>query len=298
KLHHQLNHCKQFLQTNESTQKKLQDLVAGLEQWRIILTGAENLRNSLSNDSEHLVRYNDEFVDRVVEHFSRHGVKSFREYNLLQKPLAEIEVIIKGERRSRREAFDKLLAKYEELLCLIAPNERYLKDRCKFDDEDREGSYEALRQVFWEKLLQQCKNWILDWEQLERNLYFIARNREQDVTELLNQVSNLKKQLLSKIDLCKEALTDFENLEAQVNEIKSIFDKCLGLREELSKIQLPKDKNVLEEERQFLNVISTVETGLTISQVCQSLPDNQDVWELLKTLHKKGYLEITLRQRD
>ncbi|MHC5731477.1 MAG: hypothetical protein ACYTXY_46825, partial [Nostoc sp.] len=103
------------MQTNESTQKKLQDLVASLEQWRIILTGAENLRNSLSNDSEHLVRYNDEFVDRVVEHFSRHGVKSFREYNLLQKPLAEIEVIIKGERRSRREAFDKLLAKYEEL---------------------------------------------------------------------------------------------------------------------------------------------------------------------------------------
>ncbi|MDZ7995672.1 MAG: hypothetical protein RM022_022365 [Nostoc sp. EfeVER01] len=298
KLHHQLNHCKQFLQTNESTQKKLIDLVAGLEQWRIILTRAENLRNSLSNDSEHLVRYNDEFVDRVVEHFSRHGVKSFREYDLLQKPLAEIEVIIKGERRSRRDSFDQLLTQYEDLLCLIAPNERYLKDRCKFDDEDREGSYEALRQVFWEKLLQQCKNWILDWEQLERDLYFIARNREQDVTAFLNQVSNLKTQLLSKIDFCKEALTDFENLEAQVNEIKSIFDKCLGLHEELSKIHLPKDENVLEEERQFLNVISTVETGLTISQVCQSLPDNQDVWKLLKTLHKKGYLEITLRQRD
>ncbi|MEH1768407.1 hypothetical protein [Nostoc sp.] len=298
KLHHQLNHCKQFLQTNESTQKKLIDLVAGLEQWRIILTGAENLRNSLSNDSEHLVRYNDEFVDRVVEHFSRHGVKSFREYDLLQKPLAEIEVIIKGERRSRRYTFEQRLTQYEDLLCLIAPNEHYLKDRCKFDDEDHEGSYEALRQVFWEKLLQQCKNSIFDWEQLERDLYFIARNREQNVTDILNQVSNFKTQLLSKIDLCKEALTDFENLEAQVNEIKSIFDKCLGLREELSKIQLPKDENILEEERQFLNVIGTVETGLTINQVCQSLPDNQDVWELLKTLHKKGYLEITLRQRD
>jgi hypothetical protein len=298
KLHHQLNHCKQFLQTNESTQKKLQDLVAGLEQWRIILTGAENLRNSLSNDSEHLVRYNDEFVDRVVEHFSRHGVKSFREYDLLQKPLAEIEVIIKGERQSRRDAFEQRLTQYEDLLCVIAPNKRYLKDRCKFDDEDREASYEALRQVFWEKLLQQCKNWIFDWEQLERNLYFIARTREQDVTELLNKVSNFKTQLLSKIDLCKEALTDLENLEAQVNEIKSICDKTLDSREESRKIQTQKDENLLEKERQFLSAINMVESGLTISQVCQNLPDNQDVWKLLKTLYKKGYLEITLRQRD
>ena len=298
KLHHQLNHCKQFLQTNESTQKKLQDLVAGLEQWRIILTGAENLRNSLSNDSEHLVRYNDEFVDRVVEHFSRHGVKSFREYDLLQKPLAEIEVIIKGERRSRRYTFEQRLTQYEDLLCLIAPNERYLKDRCKFDDEDREGSYEALRQVFWEKLLQEYNNWIFDWEQLEKDLCFIARNREQYVTELLNKVSNLKTQFLSKIDLCKKALTDLENLEAQVNEIKFIYDKTLEFREESRKIQTLKDENLLEKERQFLNTINMVESGLTISQVCQNLPDNQDVWKLLKTLYKKGYLEITLRQRD
>lgn len=305
KLHHQLNHCKQFLQTNESTQKKLQDLVAGLEQWRIILTGADNLRNSLSNDSEHLVRYNDEFVDRVVEHFSRHGVKSFREYDLLQKPLVEIEEQIKGERRSRRDAFDQLLNQYQALLSQIIPADSYLKNRCKYDDEDRKGSYEALRQVFLEKLLQTCDNQIADWEQLEKDLYFIARNREQDVTELLNQVSNLKTQLLSKIDLCKEAMpiadyahADLENLEAQVNELKSICEKFLEFRDESRKIQSQKDENLLEKERQLLSAISTVENGLTISQFCQRLPDNQDVWKLLKTLYKKGYLEITLHQRD
>ncbi|MUG95346.1 hypothetical protein F7734_24460 [Scytonema sp. UIC 10036] len=298
KLHHQLNECSKFLQTNESIKARLQDLVTGLEQWRIILTSAENLRKSLSNDSEHLVRYDDEFIDRVVEHFSRHGVESFREYELLQKPLVEIEEQIRGERRSRREAFEERLTRYEELLCLISPNKDYLRERCKFDDEDRESSYEALKQIFLEKLLHECDNRISNWKQLERDLYFIARNREKKVTKLLNQVCNLKTQLLSKRDLLLSATLDFKNLEIQVNELKSIFDKGLEFREESIKIESQKDEHLLEEERQLLSAISMVGSGLTISQVYQSLPDNQDIWKLLKTLYKKGYLEITLHQRD
>ncbi|HAA29863.1 MAG TPA: hypothetical protein DCE56_21910 [Cyanobacteria bacterium UBA8553] len=297
-LHHQIDRCNQFLQTNESIKRRLQDLVNGLEQWRTILIGADNLRKSLSNDSEHIVRYDDEFVDRVVEHFSRYGVESFREYDLLQKPLVEIEEEIKGERRSRRDAFEQLLNQYQALLSQILPADSYLRNRCKYDDEDRNGSYEALRQVFLEKLLQECDNRISDWEQIEKDLYFIAQNREQNVTELLNQVSDLKTQLLSQRDLCKEAIADLENLKTQVNELKSIFDESLGLREELRKIQIQKDENIQEEEIQLLSVISTVGNGFTISQICQNLPDNQDVWELLKALYKKGYLEITLRHRD
>ncbi len=298
KLHHKLNECKQFFQTNETIKTRLQDLVAGLEQWRIILTSAENLRKSLSNDSEYLAPYNDEFVDRVVEHFSRHGVESFREYDLLQKPLVEIEEQIKGERRSRREAFEERLNRYEELLCLISPNKNYLKERCKFDDENRESSYEALKQVFLEKLFQECDNRISDWKQLERDLYFIARNRQQKVTKLLNQVSNLKTHLLSKKDLLLSSTLDLKNLEIQVNELKSIFDKGLEFREESRKIESQKNENLLEEERQLLSTISMVGSGLTISQVYQRLPDNQDIWKLLKTLYKKGHLEITLHHRD
>jgi len=297
-LFDQLNHCKQFLRTNESNKQRLQDLVVGLEQWRIILTGAENLRNNLSHDSEYLMRYDDEFVDRVVEHFSRHGVESFREYDLLQKPLVEIEEQIKSERRSHREAFDKLLTQYEELLCLIAPNQGYLRNRCKFDDEDREGSYEALRQVFQDKVLDCYENQILDWEQLENELHFIARNRKQNVTHFLDQVSNLKTQLVSKRDLFASVFEELSNLEIQINELKTIFDQGLELRKELIKIQNQKDENLLEEEKQFLSVINTGESGLTISKVCQILPDNQDIWEILKNLYKKGYLEITLNQRD
>ncbi len=101
-LHHQVKQCNQSLKTHEKTKKTLQDLVAGLEQWRIILTRAGALRQNLTNDPERLMRYEDEFVDRVVRYFSAHKIESFREYDLLQRPLVEIEEQINSERRWAR----------------------------------------------------------------------------------------------------------------------------------------------------------------------------------------------------
>ena len=296
-LHHQREQCYQFFKTQERTKRTLQDLVAGLEQWRIILTRAEALRKNLTDDLERSRRYEDEFVDRVVIHFDTHELETFKAYELLQRPLVELEEQISSERRLRREDFQQLLNQYQALLSQLLSTDSYLISRCKYDDEDREGSYEALRQVFLEKLFQECDNQILEGEKLEKDLCFIDQNSKQDITDFWHQVSNFKTQLLAKKDLCKEALADFKNLEAQINELKSIFERGIELREETRRLQARKDENLLEEERQFLSIINTVESDLTISQAYQSLPD-KDVWEILKALYKKGYLEITLRQRD
>ena len=297
-LHNQINQCAQFLQTNENTKKRLQDLVSGLEQWRILLTRAKNLREIISNNTEYLMRYDDEFVDRVIAHFSRSGVESFREYDLLQKPMIEIEEQVKGERRKHREVYLQRLGQYEELLGKVASNKTPLKTLCQFDDDDQDASYEILRQVFLEKLLQECGGKILEWEQLEQDLSFIAQEGKQDVTELLNQISKFKTELVSRRDQLTAVAEDLETLEIRINELKIIVEKGQTLREELSKLQFRRDENIVEEEIQILRAISTVENDLTISQLCQRLSDNHDVWELLKALYKKGHLEITLRHRD
>ncbi len=73
------------------------------------------------------MRYDDDFVDRVVKHFSNNQLESFRQYDLLQQPLVELEEEINGEQRSRREAFEQMLSRYEVLLDLISINESPLK---------------------------------------------------------------------------------------------------------------------------------------------------------------------------
>ena len=297
-LHHQIKQCSQSLKTHEKTKRTLQDLVAGLEQWRIILTRAGALRQNLTNDPERLMRYEDEFVDRVVTHFSTHKIESFREYELLQRPLVEIEEQINSERRSRRETFDQQLSRYEELLALIASAERYLRDRCRFDDEDCDGSYLTLRQVFLEKLQNCCGSKITEWEELERELAFLGQEREQDVTELLNQFGSLKTELVSQTNHLPTAIEDLERLEARINELKSLFERGQGLRGELRKLQFHKDENLKDEERRLLDTIRPGESPITISQLRQRTPDNEGLWELLKALYKKGHLEITLHRRD
>lgn len=297
-LHCQLKDCQESLSTYAETKIRLQELVLGLEKWRIILNRAQILQEQLNNDSVRLRRYDDHFVDRVVTHFSDNQLESFTQYEILQQPLVELEEEIKSEMRSRREAFELLLIRYEKLLALILINESPLKNRCKFDDEDQDGSYQILRQVFWENLQRACESWVLEWERLERDFCFMAQEHERDVTEFLSQINKLKTQFSLEIEHLRCTLDDLAKLEERINEIKSIFESGRFLQERLAEVQVKKDENIQEQERQILNVIGTEKKLIALSKLRQSLPDDRDIWELLKILYKKGHLEITLRHRE
>lgn len=297
-LHHLTEHCSQTLRTHESTKRRLQPLVAGLEQWRVVLTRAGTLRENLASDPNRLRRYEDDFVDRVVAHFSNNQVDSFKQHELLQVPLVQIEQEINSERRTRREAFEQLLSKYEELLGRIAPTERHLRNQCKFDDEDVSGSYETLKQAVHEKFQNWCGSRILEWEDLERDLSFLAQEREQDVTEFLSQISGLKIELVSQRNQLPATTKDIENLEFQINSLKSLFERGQTLGGELRKLQFHKNENLKDEERHLLSTLHAGESTITISQLRQRLSGNREVGGLLKNLYKKGHLEITLRRRD
>ncbi|HEY9694177.1 MAG TPA: hypothetical protein V6D15_18390 [Oculatellaceae cyanobacterium] len=297
-LHHKIEEYNQSLNSYESTKRRLQPLVAGLDQWRTIVNRAGTLRENLTNDPGRLRRYEDDFFNQVVTHFSTNQINSFREYEILQQPLRTIENEINSERRSRRESFDQLLSRYEELLGRLAPAERNLRDRCKFDDEDISGSSQTLKQIFLEKLLWWCSNRISDWEQLERDFSFIAQEREQDVTEILNQIDNLKTEFSYFQNQLPSTIDNIESLEAQIAELKSLCDRGQDFRGHLRKLQFQKDENISDEEKNLLNTINIGENVIAISQLRQRLSDNRDVWELLKTLYKKGHLEITVKRRD
>lgn len=297
-LYRQREQCYQSLRSYENRKRTLQDLVAGWEQWRIILTRAEVLREDLVNDSEKLRRYDDEFVDRVVTYFATHKIEGFKEYDQLQRPLVELEQELLRNRRSRREAFEQRLNQYEEFLTRIGSAEHYLSNRCRFDDEDSDSSYLTLQQVFLEQLQNYCGNKITEWEELERELVFLGQEREQDVTDRLNQIGSLKTELVSQKKQLPTAIEDLRRLETRIDELKSLFERGQALRGELRKFQFHKNENLKDEERQLLDTVSPGESPITISQLRQRTSDNRDVWELLKALYKKGYLDITLRRRD
>jgi helix-turn-helix protein len=117
------------------------------------------------------------------------------------------------------------------------------------------------------------------------------------MTEFLSQLTDLKTQLSLQREQLPSASDNLTNLEERITQLKSIFEHGQVLQDKLKEIHFKRDESLLEEERQLLNAISPDNSAIALSQIRQSLPNNQEVWELLKTLYKKGHLEIMLRRR-
>ncbi|NEP57252.1 MAG: hypothetical protein F6K31_09540 [Symploca sp. SIO2G7] len=298
RLHRQKEECDKLLASYVEAKNHLSGLVAGLEQWRIILTSAEALRDNLTDNSEQLRRYEDEFVDRVVTHFATHEVESFREYELLQRPLIELTEQLQNERRSRREAFTHLIYQYETLLEQISVNQPSLSILCRFDDENRQDSYETLRQVFLDKVHEGCDRILSQWGKLEQDLIFLAQEREQDVTQLLAQVSCSQTQLKESKEKLSSLIEDLAGLEEQVEKVSAIAQEGEKLQVESIRLQESKDENLTSEEKQLLEKIGSAANRVSLSQLRQLASESDKIWEQIKTLYRKGHLDIIVNRRE
>lgn len=293
-LSRQSKQFQQEFKSLEQTQSRLQPLVAGLEEWRLILARAGQLKAALVDDSDRLICYEDEFVDRVVQYFDIRKIDGFLEYDFLQRPLLEIEEQVSGERRSRREAFERMLNQYEKLLTHLDNENGNLGILCRYDDEDNPGSYETLRRVFLDQLRNRCDRSLNQWEKVERDLSFLRLERQQDVTELCDRVGDIK----DEIDRLR---TDFPELMIDMDDLEEAVDRLQFLAGTIHEIQLAvgqkfePDDNLEAEEKQILDAIAS--GAIAIGQLRSSTPDSSDVWERIKTLYQKGHLEITLSVR-
>ncbi len=297
-LHQHVQQVKQSLDALGDAKGKLQPLVIGLEQWRIILTRAGALRSQIKTDQERFTRYNDDFVDRVVVHFSENGIESFQAQELLQIPLQQLEAEIKHDRASRREAFELQLSHYEALLREIPVAENSLKPLCRYDDEDPQGSYEALYSLVAGKLQAWCDSQISECIALEQDLSFLAGERGQNVPELWRQVSSLQEQLGKlKTDLPAQVRHMVANSD-DILQLQSLRAQIEELQQQI-RLQLERDKNLDAEEKWLWEAFSSGE--LTLSQLRQKLPETletTDIWQVVQKLYRQGYFEIILSPRN
>jgi hypothetical protein len=294
----QKEQCDKLLESYQANQKYLSSLVSGLEQWRIILIRAFDVRSNLTDNPELFRRYEDEFVDRVVTHFATHQVQSFKEYEQLQRPLIEIEEQLQSEQRYRREGFNHLLNQYDALLKRLEENQSSLFFLCRFDDKDYLGSYLTLKQVFLDKVLKSCIFVLSQWKKLEQDLNFLAQEREQDVTELLVQVNEAKNQLGDLKEKLPQLVEDVVALEEQITKISNIAKEGEKLQWESIRLQNLKDENLTAFEKQLVEKISSTPHGVSISQLRQLVLESDDIWEQVRNLYRKGYLEIIVNPRE
>ncbi|MEO1373221.1 MAG: hypothetical protein AAFW70_02610, partial [Cyanobacteria bacterium J06635_10] len=253
----------------------------------------------INDDPKRLKYYDNDFIDRVVSHFHTYNIDGFKDYELLKAPLELIEQEIHGERQLRRDKFNHLLSRYENLLSQVYLEKNTIREICKFDDDDLEGSYNTLRFIFIEKLQDYSNHKILEWKEFEATLLFLSQERQLDVNNLVHETRSIQSGLLSQINELPSVINNLEKLEEWIIELKSLLQKGTKLYEKFMQLEFYKDTNLKDEEKEILNAINSGgESTISISNIRQHTNENQDLWEVLKILYRKGHLEIKLYQRE
>ncbi len=288
-------HC--FLKKSEKTFDHLKSLVDGLEEWRLALTRAEGLRERLLNQPEHLQDYNDKFVDRAIVSFDKLGIESFLQHEELERPLDEIEEQIKNKTRGERAVFENRLDECDRILAEVAGSKNFLRERCKFDSEDLEGSIAALEQVLIEGLIAWCDRENVTLSELEEDFCFMSRKGDDDLTSTREKISNLKIELRQIKEQLPSTINDPDRLEEAIANLKSIGDKKQELEPKKKKNQLPKKDRLNKEEKKVLNLIAEDDFYQSPSKLYQNLSEDTELGKLLTSLYEKGYINILIRPR-
>lgn len=275
----------------ERTQTHLQELVHGLEEWRILARRIEGFQNWLINERRQ--RYN-EFLDRVVTYFDTHGIEALTACQKLKLSWSELEVEICNDRQKRREEFDKQRSQYEAWLQKLNISDAKIEQICHFDEENENLSYQTLRQVFWQHLESWCQKQHEFWKKLERDLLFLEQEYKKEVKRALKRVRSFPEQLSTFMESIANNLDDFKTLDTKLNKLKELQVNGEKIEQEFcSQLYTETDTGISEE---LTKLLENLRDGASISELKNYT--EQDVWEVVKHLYKKGYLEIALFRRN
>lgn len=277
--------------------EKLQQQVAGLEQWRVLARRVEMWKHWLVGDRRR--KFDDDFLDRVVSYFDSHGIEGLTAWETLQRPWLELEAEIQGDRQTRRKAFEETRSQYEGLLVQLYENnleEPPTLHYCLFDEENEAVSYSTLRDMFLNCVRDWCTNQHRAWEKLEQKLLFLAQERQQKVAGLLNRVRPLHEKLKNVLESIEGNLSDVDLLSSRIEEIKKLKYRGKNVEKsiretntaavEINQHRLPLEMNTL---------IASLRDGISLRELDKR--QESDIWESLKLLYQQGYLEITLSKR-
>jgi len=299
RLHEKIQTCKESLERFKQRKQRLMPLVNGLEKWRVIVQRAGSLYPNL--DPARRQGYEYDFLDRVITHFGTHLIESFGEWEALSTPLDLLEQQIKGEQRQRQSDFDACKSQYEALLKRIDSTDWSLIN-CRLD-QDVNASYRSLRDAVLQKLNRWVDRKSSEWRKLEADLRFLAQERGQDVTNPLQQLSELQSNISNVQTSCSiVTVENLETFEATINQLYQLHEEGNRINGEYSRLRFIKNENLEDDEKTALANLR--QDRIPISKLREELAkenvqlNNQEMMNLLKSLYEKGWLEIILQKRD
>ena len=76
------------------------------------------------------------------------------------------------------------------------------------------------------------------------------------------------------------------------------INKIVQLSEENKNISIEKEEHLEEEYEDILAIINSYNNKVTFTELDRQIPEDDILWEKIRVLYEKGYLEISLHRRN
>lgn len=275
---------------------KLQPYLTGLQHWREIVTKATALCDRLELDSPLRQKLDDEVTIAIMENFASQQLEALLHWERFKADVDAIEAEISAEESRRRNQFHECKEQYEQALGRLTPQRMV---QATFDPAYPEQSH----QVLYTGVLRRMQEWLQEQighaRRFRDEFEYLARERDMKVGSELNFAQRVLEDLEQFGGLLDQDLVaELAQFQRYCGELEGHHERLRKVEEKLVKKRAEKEPSV-DEEKPLLEALTTQRQSL--EEVRRQLPDGmplEDLFGHLKSLYRKGHLEIEVRKRE
>ena len=276
--------------------KELQPCLTGLQHWREIVTKATAIRDRLEFDSPLRQKLDDEVTIAIMENFASQQLDALLHWERFKADVDAIEAEISAEENRRRNEFHERKEQYEQALGRLTPQRMV---QATFDPTDPEQSY----QVLYTGVLHKVQDWLQEQvghaRRFRDELEYLAQERGIKVGSELNFAQRVLEDLKESGGLLDQDLVaELVQFQRYCGELKEHHERLRKVQEKLVSKRAEKERPT-GEEKPLLEVLTTQRRSL--EEVRRQLSDGvslEDLFGHLKSLYRKGHVEIEVRKRE
>ncbi len=281
-------------------ENRWRNIYKAIQKWREIVSKGTRLRNELDSDPSLYKKLNEDITDRILDHMGTRGLDGLLDWEIFEAEINTIEDDLKAKQSQARHAFQALKEEYEKIISRLIP-ERMIN--ALYDSQAPEKSYQTLYDGVREKIstwLTQSKDNLKS--QIDE-MDYLLQERGISLQDELNRAHELFKRLQEATQILnRELIKNIEHFQKYCNDLYDIDQQIKSLKENLTKNKAQK-LELTEEEEDLLKAVFTIKNPkVTLSEVRRQVsakaatPDT--LFEWLKSLYRKGHIEIYIQKRD
>lgn len=286
--------------TRERLEDELNDLrryVTDLQRWREVVTKASVLRDRLDAESLVRKRIDEDVTTSIMENFAIRQLEALRDWERFKADVDAIEAEINAEDSRRRNEFHHHKEQYEKALRTLTTQPVV---QAIFDPRDPEQSYQVLYQGVLRKL-QERLNEQRDIAQRVLNEFdYLIGERGIKADNERHLAEQVRRDLAAAAErLNVELVKHWTEFQRYCGDLEKTCEHLRTVLEELAKKRAQKEEPAVE-ERPVLEVLTLQRCSLENlrRQLASSKLSLDELFGLLKTLYRKGHIELEVRRRE